>query len=129
VENAMSEVHIKSVEETELDTILADDIDFTGELSFRKPLMIKGRFKGQINASGDLYIGDEANVEAQISANLVSLKGSVKGNIIAQSRVELFSTSRVDGDITSPEIIMESGSRFNGVCSMEERKEEPRNGS
>ncbi|HUX21496.1 MAG TPA: polymer-forming cytoskeletal protein [Spirochaetia bacterium] len=125
----MSEVHIKNVEETELDTILADDIDFAGELSFKKPLMIKGRFKGQINASGDLYIGEEASVEAQISARLVSLKGSVKGNVNAQTRVELFSTSRVEGDITSPEIIMESGSRFNGICSMEERKEAPSNGA
>lgn len=119
----MSDVHIKSVEETELDTILADDIDFTGELSFKKPLMIKGSFKGQIKASGDLYIGDEATVEAQISANLVSLKGSVKGNITAERRVELFSMSRVDGDITAPEIVMESGARFTGMCRMEERKE------
>lgn len=125
----MSEVHIKNVEETELDTILADDIDFSGELSFKKPLMIKGRFKGQIKASGDLYIGEEANIEAQISARLVSLKGNIKGNITAQTKVELFSTSRVEGDITSPEIIMESGSRFNGICSMEERKEEPGNGA
>ena len=125
----MSEVHIKNVEETELDTILADDIDFTGELSFKKPLMIKGSFKGQINASGDLYIGDEAKVEAQISANLVSLKGSVKGNITAQTRVELFSTSRVDGDVSSPEIIMESGSKLNGICTMEDRKEEPKDGA
>ena len=125
----MAEVHIKNVEETELDTILAEDIDFTGELSFQRPLMIKGRFKGQIKASGDLYIGDDANVEAQISANLVSLKGSVTGNITARARVELFSTSRVDGDITSPDIIMESGSKFNGICTMEERKEEPQDGS
>ncbi len=125
----MSDVHIKNVEETELDTILADDIDFTGELSFKKPLMIKGRFKGQINASGDLYIGDDANVEAQISADLVSLKGKVKGNITAQSRVELFSMSQVDGDITSPDIVMESGAKFNGMCRMEERKEARQHGS
>ena len=125
----MSDVHIKNVDETELDTILADDIDFSGELSFKKPLMIKGRFKGRINAFGDLYIGDAAQVEAQIAANVVSLKGSVKGNVTARSRVELFSTSRVDGDITSPDIIMESGSRFNGICSMAEPKEEPKDGS
>ena len=125
----MSDVHIKSVEETELDTILADDIDFTGELSFKKPLMIKGRFKGQIKASGDLYIGDEATVEAQITANLVSLKGSVKGNITAERRVELFSMSRVDGDITTPEIVMESGARFTGMCRMGDRSEATQDGA
>ena len=119
----MTEVHIKSVEESALDTILAEDIDFTGELSFTKPLMIKGHFKGEIKASGDLYIWDDAHVEARIEANLVSLKGELKGNITARTRVELFSTSRLDGDITAPDVVMESGTRFNGICTMEERNE------
>lgn len=125
----MNEVHIKNIPETDLDTILAEDIDFSGELRFEKPLMIKGSFKGQIKASGDLFIGENAKVEAEIAANLVSLKGSVRGNILARSRVELFSTSRVDGDISTPNMIMESGSRFNGICTMEERKEEPTHGA
>ncbi|MBT3275134.1 MAG: polymer-forming cytoskeletal protein [Spirochaetales bacterium] len=114
----MTELRIKSIEEADIDTILAQDIDFTGDLSFNKPLMIKGKFSGQIKASGDLYIGDKAFVEARVEANVVSLKGRIKGNIYARSRVELFSTSTVDGDITAPDIIMESGCRFNGICKM-----------
>lgn len=123
----MNEVHIKSVEENELDTILAEDIDFSGELSFNKPLMIKGHFKGRITAAGDLFIGGDADVEAEISANLVSLKGKVKGDITARTRVELFASSRVDGDITAPNIVMESGARFTGACKMEEVSEAPKN--
>ncbi len=114
----MSELRIRKIEETEIDTILAEDIDFTGELSFNKPLMIKGKFNGTIHALGDLYVGDDALVEAKIEANVVSLKGRIKGNIFAKSRVELFSTATVDGDITAPEIVMESGCRFNGMCKM-----------
>ena len=114
----MSELRIKKIEETEIDTILAEDIDFTGELSFNKPLMIKGKFSGTIHALGDLYVGDGALVEARIEANVVSLKGRIKGNVFAKSRVELFSTATVDGDITAPEIVMESGCRFNGMCKM-----------
>ena len=41
-----------------------------------------------------------------------------EGNIFAKSRVELYSTATVDGDITAPEIVMESGCRFNGMCKM-----------
>ena len=114
----MSEFRIKPVDESELDTILAEDIDFTGQLSFTKPLMIKGKFKGEIDASGDLYVGDDANVEARVQADLVSLKGRLTGNISARKRVELFSTASVEGDITAPDIIMESGCRFNGLCRM-----------
>jgi len=114
----MSELRIQKIEESEIDTILAEDIDFTGELSFDKPLMIKGKFSGEIHALGDLYVGDDALVEAKVEANVVSLKGRIKGNIFAKSRVELFSTATVDGDITAPEIVMESGCRFNGMCKM-----------
>jgi cytoskeletal protein CcmA (bactofilin family) len=114
----MAELRIKKVDDTEIDTILAEDIDFTGELSFGRPLMIKGKFSGTIKASGDLYVGDNAFVEARIEANVVSLKGKIKGNVYAKSRVEIFSSATVDGDITAPDIIMESGCRFNGMCNM-----------
>ncbi len=118
----MAEINIKTVDESQIDTILAEDIDFTGTLTFKDPLMIKGKFNGEIKASGDLYIGKDADVEATIQADLVSLRGRLKGNIYANSRVELFSTSIIDGDITTPNIIMESGSRFNGLCTMKQEK-------
>ncbi|MFW5747798.1 MAG: bactofilin family protein, partial [bacterium] len=65
----MSEITIQSIDESEIDTILAEDIDFDGTLSFSDPLMVKGKFVGEIKASGDLYIGKDAVVEAQIEAN------------------------------------------------------------
>lgn len=118
----MAEIHIKGVDESEIDTILAEDIDFTGKLSFEDPLMIKGRFNGEIDASGDLHIGKDAVIEATVKANMVSLRGKMTGNIFAYSRVELFSTASIDGDITTPAIIMEGGSRFNGLCTMDSKK-------
>ncbi|MBN1698208.1 MAG: polymer-forming cytoskeletal protein [Spirochaetales bacterium] len=114
----MLEVRIKKVEENNIDTILADDIDFTGMVSFNKPLMVKGKINGEIDASGDLYIDEGAEVEAQIKAHIVSAKGKINGNITADAKVELFSTAIVTGDIVTPEIEIESGARFNGNCIM-----------
>ena len=75
----MAEVRIKDIDEHEVDTVLAEDIDFEGQLSFKKPLMIKGKFKGEITSSSALYVGEKANVEAKVEANLVSSKGRIKG--------------------------------------------------
>ena len=119
LEKIMSEVTIQNVDEADIDTILAEDIDFTGKLTFQDPLMIKGKLKGEINATGDLYIGENAKVEAKVTANTVSLKGKIKGNVVAHTRVELFSSATVDGDISTPNVVMESGSRFNGICNMQ----------
>jgi cytoskeletal protein CcmA (bactofilin family) len=114
----MAEVRIKDIDEHEIDTILAEDIDFEGRLSFKKPLMIKGKFKGEIKATSSLYVGEKAYVEAKVEANLVSSKGKIKGDMVGHSRVELFSTAQVEGDITSPDFVVESGCRFNGYCNM-----------
>ncbi|MBN2050223.1 MAG: polymer-forming cytoskeletal protein [Spirochaetales bacterium] len=114
----MPETHITRPDESEIDTILAEDIVFTGNLSFEDPLMIKGSFSGDIKAAGDLFIGKKAQVEARIEAKVVSIQGRVKGNIYATRRVELAASASVDGDITAPDIIMESGCRFNGICTM-----------
>jgi len=114
----MAEVRIKDMDEHEIDTILAEDIDFEGYLTFKKPLMIKGKFKGEIKSTSALYIGEKAYVEAATEAAVVSSKGMHKGHIIGHSRVELFSTAQVDGDITTPDFVVESGCKFNGYCNM-----------
>jgi cytoskeletal protein CcmA (bactofilin family) len=64
-------------------------------------------------------VGPDAIVEAEIVADLVSARGRIKGDIRAHRRVELFSTARVEGDITAPALEVEGGCRFNGHCRME----------
>ena len=115
----MSEVQIREVDESDIVTILTEDITFDGKLSFDDSLMIKGRFQGDIRALGNLYVDNEAVVKARVEANIVSLKGTIKGDVYAHTRVELFATAMVDGDITAPDVIMESGCKFNGICKME----------
>ena len=114
----MAEVRIKDIDEHEIDTILAEDIDFEGTLTFKKPLMIKGKFKGEIKSTSTLHIGEKAFVEATTEAAIVSSKGTHKGDIVGPSRVELFSTAQVEGDITTPDFVVESGCKFNGMCNM-----------
>lgn len=114
----MTEVQITAVDEEQLDTILAGDVEFAGEMSFKKPLMIKGRVSGIIRSDSELHIDEHAVVEADISAVVVSVKGVVKGNIRARERIELFSSASIDGDVTAPEVTMETGCRLNGACRM-----------
>ena len=119
----MSDIQIQTIDETEIDTILNEDIDFTGNLGFDKSLMIKGRIKGDVKAEGDFYIAESAVVDARVEANIVSVMGTVRGNIYAYDRVEIFSCGHVYGDITAPDIIMESGCSFNGICTMKSPNE------
>lgn len=120
----MSDIQIQAIDEEEIDTIIAEDIFFKGKLGFENSLMIKGHMMGDVKAQGDFYIAEGAVVEARIEANIVSVKGTVHGNIFANDRVEIFSCGHVDGDITAPDIIVERGCSFNGICTMKTPGEE-----
>jgi cytoskeletal protein CcmA (bactofilin family) len=114
----MTDVQLTPVDEDILDTILAADVDFTGTLSFTEPLMIKGRVVGSVCTESDLYIDEKAYVQADIVAHDVAVRGTLKGNIRATGRVELFASCTVHGDVRAAEVAMESGCHFNGVCTM-----------
>lgn len=107
-----------AIDELEIDTILSEDIVFDGDVEFEGSLYIKGKVKGSIVAKGDLYIAENAQVEANISADFVSVRGKVKGDILARRRVELFDTCYVDGNIVAPDMKMDPGCLFNGKCVM-----------
>lgn len=106
------------LDEEDFDTVMASDISFTGTISFAKPFMIKGKVSGKIDASSDLLIDSQAEVNADINANRVLVKGKVKGNINGKKLVYVTSSGSVNGDITSAQVVLEPGSNFSGKCSM-----------
>lgn len=105
-------------DDREIDTVLGDDISFRGKLSFKKTLQINGRFKGFISTGGHLIIGSGAKVDADIEAGDVSVHGELHGNVSAQKRIDLAKTARLRGDVRTPDLSIEPGSKFNGNCIM-----------
>ena len=114
----MTEVYNDFMEDTDFDTILSPDIDFTGTLRFEKPFMIRGKVSGEISATGLLVIDEHAVVNANIHALRVLIRGQVKGDVTAVEKVEITVTGKLAGNVTTPEIYMETGCIFNGRCTM-----------
>jgi cytoskeletal protein CcmA (bactofilin family) len=114
----MADLHNDALEDEDFDTILSADIDFSGTLNFEKPFLIRGRLSGKIDARSLLVIDEKAVVEANINASRVVIRGQVKGNVTAEEKVELALTGTLLGDVTAPEILMETGCVFNGLCTM-----------
>ena len=114
----MTEVFNDFLEDAEFDTILSADIDFTGTLRFEKPFLIRGKVSGEIDATGLLVIDENAVVNANIHALRVLIRGQVKGDVTAVEKVEVTITGKLLGNVTAPEIYMETGCVFNGRCTM-----------
>jgi cytoskeletal protein CcmA (bactofilin family) len=119
----MTEVYSDYMEDSDFDTILSPDIEFTGTLHFEKPFLIRGTVSGDIKASGLLVIDESAVVNANISASRVLIRGTVKGDVSASEKVEVTMTGKLTGNVTAPKILMETGCVFNGKCTMIEREQ------
>lgn len=114
----MADLRVRRIDESDLDSVLAEDFEFEGEIQFEKPLLIKGHVSGQISSKSDLFINENAVVDASVSALRVSVKGTVQGDVSAEERIELFASSRLEGNIATPDLIVQSGCLLNGNCSM-----------
>jgi len=114
----MADIYGDVLEDDDFDTILSPDIDFSGTLNFEKPFLIRGKVSGEISARGLLVVDGEAVVNANIDASRVIIRGFVKGDVTAAEKVEVAVTGRLEGNVTAPEIFMESGCVFNGRCNM-----------
>ena len=89
-----------------------------GDLSFEETFRIDGRFEGKIRSGGELTLGDDADVNAEIEVSRLSVNGKLKGSVHATERVELLAGARVLGDITTPVLRIEEGAHFEGSCQM-----------
>ena len=90
----------------------------TGQLTFQGPARIDGSVEGEIQCHGKLTIGEEAEVRAKITGQIVIIKGRVEGNVTATERIELTAPARLYGNINTPRLIITEGVVFDGDCSM-----------
>ncbi len=103
---------------TELSAYLDEHSDIEGTVTFTGTAMLNGKFKGQIQATDTLIIGEGGVVNANINGGCVLIRGEVVGNVIATERVELLGHAQVFGDVEAPVVIIEEGVLFEGHCRM-----------
>jgi cytoskeletal protein CcmA (bactofilin family) len=89
-----------------------------GTVTGSEPVIIQGHVKGTIHLTGELRIGTQARVEANVHARNVTIEGKVNGDVSADERVELVASASVDGNIKAPKIVVAEGARFRGSVDM-----------
>lgn len=106
-------------------TVFGQETEFDGILEFTDSLVITGKFRGEIRATGDLEIekGAVCNVE-KMTANSIVISGSVTGDVDAPERVEMCSGSLVRGDVKTARIRIAEDVDFEGQVSMLEKESE-----
>lgn len=97
---------------------LGEGTSFKGVLTFEGTVRIDGTLEGEIYTKDALVIGENAHLKAQIRVGTVTISGTVEGDIVAERKIEILSTGRVFGNLTTPVLGIEEGVIFEGTCSM-----------
>ena len=100
-------------------TVIGSGARLEGNLIAAASLRIEGTVTGTITAEGDVIVAPEAEVAADIKATNATLGGRYKGNVVASGTVELTSTARVEGNLTSRNLVVNQGAIFSGQSIME----------
>jgi len=102
---------------------LGKSVVIKGELSASEDMTLYGQMEGRVALTDHtLTIGPEADIRAEIAANVVVVMGSVTGNVTAGKRVEIRSTGSVKGDIGSRDLVIHEGGRLQGKVDMHRAK-------
>ncbi len=98
--------------------VLSSDVEIKGSVKFTNDLVIDGKIEGQISSEGNLTIGENARIKAEISTATIIVYGKVHGNLTATDRIELKASAEVVGDIKAKVLSIEAGAIFVGKSTV-----------
>jgi cytoskeletal protein CcmA (bactofilin family) len=99
-------------------TVLGGETKFNGILKYTDSLKIDGRFEGAIESTGFLMVESGAEVTADIKVGTLVVAGVIRGDVVAERRLELLPEGRIVGNIRCPNLIMAEGTGLQGRCEM-----------
>ena len=103
-----------------VNTVIGTDVRIrNGEISGDGDMVIAGKVDGNIIITGSLVIEGTGSVNGDITASTVFVSGTVEGNINAGfSKIEIYSTGSVFGDMACSSLQVEDGGHFEGSCKV-----------
>lgn len=108
----------KNDNNSDSETLIGPSVHVKGDFKSQGNVQIEGQVTGSIQTAGNLRIGKNSKITANISAANAIISGTIKGNVMVSERLELAPTARIDGDVTTKILIMAEGAQLNGRCQM-----------
>ncbi len=107
------------------ETIIGPTINIKGDFVGEGDIIIEGKLEGNLKTNAYIYIGDNAIINANISAEKGRIGGTITGNIRINGHLNVVSSAQINGDIYCKTISIETGAIFNGKCKMGKNVELP----
>jgi cytoskeletal protein CcmA (bactofilin family) len=105
-------------------TLVAKGVRVEGSFVSQGDVVIEGEVDGKVITSGVLFVGNEAKLKAEVSADEAVIAGQIDGTIVIKKRLELKATAKILGDISCETILVEAGASMNGKITVGSQKAE-----
>ncbi len=105
-------------------TVIGKQITIEGTVRGKEDLLIEGAVKGSIELTGHhLTVGLNGQVEADIQAENVTIRGCVIGNVNALAKVSITKEADFNGEIHAKSISVEDGAYLKAVIELEKESQ------
>ncbi len=111
----------RTLDQIEFATVIGEHTVYRGDFTGDDSYLVKGQVRGKCDIAGHLVLWPTARWTGDIAATHVVIAGEVVGDVYASAKLELKSTARIRGNITSPVIAMAQGALYDGEIRMRPR--------
>ena len=99
------------------DTVIGSNCELEGKFTSSGNVRMDGKFNGTLIITGNILVGESADIQADIDAQNISIAGTVRGNVHG-NKVQLLRTGRIWGDISASALTTEEGAFIDGKITM-----------
>jgi cytoskeletal protein CcmA (bactofilin family) len=104
--------------ESSVRNLIGTGTTIKGDIESNGDLRIDGHLIGSVKSNGKVVIGQTGVMEGDLTCKQAEVSGAVKGNITTEELTALKSTSKVEVDLTTKQLLIEVGAQFTGKCVM-----------
>jgi cytoskeletal protein CcmA (bactofilin family) len=100
--------------------VIGPSIYIDGDLRGEEDLLIEGEVNGTVQLKNNsLTIGPQGKIRADVYAQTIFVDGLMEGDLYGSERVTVRKSAQVRGNIISPRVSLEDGSKFKGSIEMD----------
>lgn len=105
-------------------TIISTGVKIEGTLNSDGNIRVDGIIYGDVNAHGNIAIGDNGEIKGKVNADTVIVGGKILGTVNSKEKLVLEENAVMQGDIITKILVVAPGAKFDGSSKMTSNKSE-----
>lgn len=97
---------------------LVEGTTVEGKVTAKSDIRVDGTIRGSLDCDGKVIIGATGFIEGQINCESAVIQGQFEGTLNVKDLLNVRQTAKINGEITTGKLIVESGAIFNVTCKM-----------